>query len=251
MALRAVIDHPKFAELKARLGTGKGRTLGYLEALWHFTGRFTPQGNVGKYSDLQIEAWIEWEGEPGALIKALADSHWIDADETHRYLVHDWQEHADHTTKVALKRAGLEFFVPRVFAQCSHSVPTVFAPPVPEPVPVPDTPPISPPPGDGIVPLPKAEKPKRDAPMKVPTQEDVAHYFREKMADGYDKELARRFWNFYASKGWKVGRNPMKEWHYAANNWIADSHPPDKPTNGHAPPNLPIRSTEEARMATR
>src|ERR1700676_33196 len=42
MALRAVPDHPKFAALKAALGTPKGATLGWLEALWHFTGRFTP-----------------------------------------------------------------------------------------------------------------------------------------------------------------------------------------------------------------
>ncbi len=51
MALRAVPDHPKFADLMARLGRPKYVALGCLEAVWHFTGRFTPQGNIGKYTD--------------------------------------------------------------------------------------------------------------------------------------------------------------------------------------------------------
>ncbi len=56
MALRAVPDHPKFADLKARLGRPKYVALGCLETIWHFTGRFTPQGNLGKYTDQAIEA---------------------------------------------------------------------------------------------------------------------------------------------------------------------------------------------------
>lgn len=28
-----------------------------------------------------------------------------------------------------------------------------------------------------------------------------------------------KFWNFYESKGWKVGKNPMKDWKAAVRNW--------------------------------
>jgi hypothetical protein len=101
MALRAVPDHPKFADFMARLRRPKYVALGCLEALWHFTGRFTPQGNIGKYPDQAIEAWIGWDGEPGALIAALVGAGWIDVDVNHRLLVHDWAQHADvmvHTT---------------------------------------------------------------------------------------------------------------------------------------------------------
>ena len=111
MALRAVIDHPKFTRLKVLLRLNRACTLGYLEALWHFTGRFTPQGNIGKYSDAEIEAWVEWDGEEGALIAALVKAHWLDPHETHRLLVHDWHKHADDATRQALKRAKLEFAV--------------------------------------------------------------------------------------------------------------------------------------------
>jgi len=145
MALRAVPDHPKFANLKAVLSQPKGATLGWLEAVWHFTGRFTPQGNIGKYSDEAIEAWVEWNGEPGSLIESLVRTGWLDRDETHRMLVHDWSQHADKATKNALIRAKLPFYTPTVrtlYVHCTDEKPesgnTYRLPvPVPEPEPVP------------------------------------------------------------------------------------------------------------------
>lgn len=153
MALRAVPDHPKFAHLKSLLKLPKGAVLGYLECVWHFAGRFTPQGNIGKYSDLAIETWVEWDGEEGKLVDALLKSGWLDADEGHRLIVHDWHQHADRATRMALKRAKLEFLLPGVYTVCAqrentvteveHGVSTAWtlpgagAVPVPVPEPVP------------------------------------------------------------------------------------------------------------------
>jgi hypothetical protein len=143
MALRAVPDHPKFADLKARLGRPKYVALGCLEAIWHFTGRFTPQGNLGKYTDQAIEAWVEWDGEPGALIAALIGAGWLDADPVHRLLVHDWAQHADKATKNALGRAHVGFCTDPVrtpSVQSTDEKPesgTVSRLPEPVPVPVP------------------------------------------------------------------------------------------------------------------
>lgn len=109
MALRIVPEHPKFAHLQSILKLPKYGTLGILEALWHFCGRFTPQGNIGRYSDEKIESWIGWDGAPGLLIAALVESGWLDRDERHRLLVHDWREHADRTTRRNLARNGTEF----------------------------------------------------------------------------------------------------------------------------------------------
>jgi hypothetical protein len=36
------------------------------------------------------------------------------------------------------------------------------------------------------------------------------------------KSEAERFWNWFESNGWKVGRNPMKNWKGAVNTWIAN-----------------------------
>ena len=109
MALRAVPDHPKFANLKAILKQPKGPVAGWLEMIWHFTGRFTPQGDIGKYTDETIETWVEWDGEPGFLIAALIQTGWLDRDDLHRLLVHDWAEHADKATKNSMIRRKLHF----------------------------------------------------------------------------------------------------------------------------------------------
>ena len=57
-----------------------------------------------------------------------------------------------------------------------------------------------------------------------PTPEDVRAYCREK---GYAVD-AGRFCDFYASKGWKVGNQPMKDWQAAVRTWARQ----DKPAAG-------------------
>src|ERR1700687_3950916 len=126
MALRAVDDHPKLARLKAILKCGRCQAMGCLEAVWHFTGRFTPQGNLGKYSDAEIEAWVEWWGEPGIFIPALVEAGWVDRDQVHRLVVHDWDKHADDATRLSLKRQKMPFVATR-----PYSVPTMSG--LPEP----------------------------------------------------------------------------------------------------------------------
>lgn len=49
-----------------------------------------------------------------------------------------------------------------------------------------------------------------------PTVEEVAAYAVEKGYRGFDAE---RFWNFYESKGWMVGKNKMTNWRSAVSNW--------------------------------
>jgi hypothetical protein len=143
MALRAVTDHPKFARLKRLLKASKCPALGYLEGLWHFAGKYTPHGDLGKYSDDDIEAWLEWEGEPGALVAALRDAGWLDASKDHRIVVHDWHIHADDATKLAVKRSGRDFVTKPATLSPQRSdnvvnMPTVSGLPEPEPEPVPE-----------------------------------------------------------------------------------------------------------------
>ena len=56
------------------------------------------------------------------------------------------------------------------------------------------------------------QKRKRFVP---PTLEEVSARCRE-MGYGIDPD---RFWNFYESQGWKVGKNPMRDWHRALAGW--------------------------------
>ena len=47
-----------------------------------------------------------------------------------------------------------------------------------------------------------------------PTKEVVIEYFEKEL--GSDKDRAITFFEFYGSKGWVVGKSPMKNWHLAA-----------------------------------
>lgn len=62
----------------------------------------------------------------------------------------------------------------------------------------------------------RAKKPKEQ--FEKPTFEELCAYITEK---GYiiDPE---RFYNYYESNGWKVGRNPMRSWKATCANWNAD-----------------------------
>jgi len=55
--------------------------------------------------------------------------------------------------------------------------------------------------------------------FKEPTEDEVSDYF---IANGR-REESDKFYNFYASKGWIVGKTKMKDWTRAASGWISRS----------------------------
>jgi hypothetical protein len=74
--------------------------------------------------------------------------------------------------------------------------------------------------GEGEEPPKPPSAPKERKPAFVrPTEIELVAYIRELGGTG---ELARKFWLHYESNGWKVGRNPMKSWKAAAENWVTD-----------------------------
>lgn len=68
-------------------------------------------------------------------------------------------------------------------------------------------------------------KTKRFAP---PSIEEVFEHLSEK---GYPyKQEAEKFWHYYESNGWKVGKNKMKNWKSSATGWIQRANlPKQKP----------------------
>jgi hypothetical protein len=71
-------------------------------------------------------------------------------------------------------------------------------------------------PNSSAKPKPRANTPAKR--FKSPDIEECIAYFKEKKFKNA-KEEAEKFWNFYESKGWMVGKNKMKNWHSAATNW--------------------------------
>lgn len=60
-----------------------------------------------------------------------------------------------------------------------------------------------------------------------PSQEDVFNYMVEKEFE-FAKNEAVKFVNFFESKGWKVGKTPMKSWKSAVANWIINFYDRNK-----------------------
>jgi len=52
-----------------------------------------------------------------------------------------------------------------------------------------------------------------------PTESECINYFSEKSQAGIE---ASKFFNYYESNGWMVGKNKMKNWKAAASNWISN-----------------------------
>lgn len=142
---RGTPDHPKVYALAEALGCNRPTAIGYLELLWHFTSTYAPQGNIGKYSDKRIEAALDWHGRVGRLLDSLSTSGWVVPDPRHRWLVHDWSDHIDRSTRQRLARSGLEPIkqnhnVTAEVCTKSETIGTIMLhppEPVPEPVPGP------------------------------------------------------------------------------------------------------------------
>ena len=64
--------------------------------------------------------------------------------------------------------------------------------------------------------------------FRAPAPKEVAEYARSYAASkgivlgSFDSE---RFCDYYASRGWKVGKAPMKDWEATVRNWLRDSKP--------------------------
>jgi len=108
---RGTEEHPKTADLADRLGLSKWEVVGLLEALWIFTAKYAPRGDVGKWSAKRIAVWLEWtRTEPERLLEALIEAGYLNRDSGPAVLVvHDWPDHADDAVHMALARARLCF----------------------------------------------------------------------------------------------------------------------------------------------
>lgn len=61
--------------------------------------------------------------------------------------------------------------------------------------------------------------------FKKPSLDEVSDYAAEIGCPTFD---AQNFIDYYSSNGWKVGRNPMKDWKATVRNWVRK----DKPKKG-------------------
>ncbi len=103
----------KYKKLKRQLGMPEYQVKGALESIWHLTLRETLDGGIGRLSNEDIAACIEWEHDPDMLIESLVKTGWLDRCDRHRLVIHDWPDHCPRFVHGNLKRHG------RIFANGS------------------------------------------------------------------------------------------------------------------------------------
>ena len=93
----------KFRKLSRALGWPQWKVVGLLESLWAFATENSPNGDIGKFDDETILLAIEYEDDED-VIEALVATGWIDKDEDHRLIIHDWQDHCPQSVKRRINR---------------------------------------------------------------------------------------------------------------------------------------------------
>ena len=105
-------EHPKTLALADRLQIHILEAIGLLEALFHCTAKYAPQGDIGKHSNKLIAHRLHWEHDaisPDELIEALVETGWLEWSEAYRVVVHDWSDHAEQGAHFAVARARTWF----------------------------------------------------------------------------------------------------------------------------------------------
>lgn len=93
----------------------------------------------------------------------------------------------------------------------------------------------------------KGVKEKRTR-FSPPTVEEVSAYCKDRK----NRVDAQRFVDFYASKGWKVGQNPMKDWRAAVRTWEQrDNNPVQAPVKQVRAAQYQQRDYDEADLESR
>lgn len=73
----------------------------------------------------------------------------------------------------------------------------------------------------------QSAKPPARTRFSPPSVREIEEYCREK---GFLLD-AERFVDYYASIGWRVGKNPMKDWRAAVRTWVKKDTPKPEPEN--------------------
>lgn len=99
----------KFKRLQRRLKESTRAVVGLLEMLWLGTAKNCPQGDIGRFTNLDIAIMCDYDGDPDELVTALVEERWLDVHDQHRLVVHDWHEHCPTHIANNLKRWGKSF----------------------------------------------------------------------------------------------------------------------------------------------
>jgi hypothetical protein len=119
----------------------------------------------------------------------------------------------DQFTNINPYEMPVDYFIPKETVEDNYNLVSIPARPLPVPA--------------VQTPVPEEEKPKQKRFVK-PTLQEITEVMAVKIREKYGSNVqdalindqAENFLNYYESNGWRVGKNPMKNWHCAVANWI-------------------------------
>ena len=189
----SIWEHYKTLNLAKQLGIPLYAAVGLLHGLWHFVLRNAwKDANLEPWGDDGIEYGCHWDGEKGVLVKALRECGFMD-----NFVVHGWLEKAgrlvyERKRNIYRRKAAVNR---RSISGKSKATETLPYPTLQKPTTTP-----------GVEVRKSFQKP---TPFEV---EDYARTIDFRL-DG------RAFVDFYESKGWMIGKSPMKNWQAAVRTW--------------------------------
>jgi hypothetical protein len=108
MALNGAYEHPKTRRLARTLGLDPWAALGLMEAVWAWVRKAARDGRIDLDQWEDLADYLRWRQPAAELTKLLVDAKFVDAQDGW-WWVHDWDQHADDTTRKALDRSGKGF----------------------------------------------------------------------------------------------------------------------------------------------
>ncbi len=204
-------DHRKTKRLIGLLG--KGSEILPIR-LWAYCGKFhSEDGRFTGYSEQEIESISSWWGKSGELLPAMKTSNWMNQDSAGWFMV-AWHEHQGHLMAFKLKGKAMAETRWRRVREQAEKLAGSNAGSIPASNALSDL--ILSKPTDPI--LPNGVAPAAAPPKKFQKPEFHEMEFQA-MKIGLPVTEINGFFNHYEANGWRVGRNPMKDWRAAMSNW--------------------------------
>lgn len=172
--------------------------------LWLYVAKHHPRGQMNGMAIEDVEDIAGWTGERGVFASYTTRTGWVDQSEDGHLSIHDWKEHQGwlyHSeSRSNIARANVEARWEKYRKQRPNTtrIRPVYKPntegntPSPSPSPSPE--------GQSLIVTRKR--------FTIPTVEEVEEYCK---ARGNTVDPLK-FHAYYTSNGWKVGKNPMKNW---------------------------------------
>lgn len=168
--------------------------------LWAYASENQPDGCFRDYSSVELALLIGYAGDAQALLQALLQAQFLDAQPIR---IHDWDEHngyhsafSERAKKAAEARWGRRPPTPpeRTVQERKGKEASIAS---------------------GIA----QASPSNASSISAFGKPTIDSVILQAAKIGLPEAEANKFFNYYESNGWKVGRNPMKSWTAALINW--------------------------------